>query len=259
VDNFGGVMPDNYHDLIQLKGVGPYTAAAIASFAFNLPHVVVDGNVLRVISRVFGIRKAIDNKKTVDTIKKIGQRMIIKNDPYSFNQAIMEFGAIRCVPKNPDCKTCVLKNECFAFTHHLVNTLPVKIKKQEKRIRFFQYTVLIDEENSTLVNRRKEKDIWRGLYEFPVRETSKADFDKYLAHEQFKEYHYSLVEVSRQYTQQLTHQTINSKFYKLILEKGVFLRKHKNLKKVSVHQLNKLAFPKTSCLYLSDNSITLVK
>lgn len=170
-DEYGGEFPKTYQEIIQLKGIGPYTAAAIASFAFDLPHAVVDGNVYRVLSRYFGIDEPIDSTQGKKTFQKLADSLIPESDPALFNQAIMEFGAIQCTPNNPDCNSCVLNQSCAsAFNADLIKKLPVKKGKTKVRKRYFHY-LHIEKEGEIALGQRTGKDVWEKLYEFPLIES----------------------------------------------------------------------------------------
>jgi A/G-specific adenine glycosylase len=174
-----GIFPDNYKDLLQLKGVGEYTAAAIASFSYNEVVPVVDGNVFRVLSRYFDIETDIASSGAKKEFTELAAALIPKDKPALFNQAIMEFGALQCVPKNPDCEICVLNSGCLALQKHKVNQLPVKLKKTKVRNRYFNYLVFSDDNEQYVLRKRTEKGIWHNLYEFPLIETeSEVDFDE---------------------------------------------------------------------------------
>lgn len=163
----GGKFPNNYNSLLKLKGVGSYTAAAIASFAFNEPVAVVDGNVFRVLARYFGISTDIASNLGKKEFEKIANECISKDNPATFNQAIMEFGALQCTPKNPNCGECPFNNSCFAFKNDLITQLPVKVNKVKVKQRFFTYFYIICNDQ-VIVNLRGAGDIWQGLYDFPV-------------------------------------------------------------------------------------------
>lgn len=167
-----GDFPDTYQELIKLKGVGDYTASAIGSICFNLPTAVVDGNVYRVLSRVFGIETPINSGQGQKEFKELAQQLIDKEQPGTFNQAIMEFGSQYCVPQNPNCNGCVFRDKCFAFQHQKVDVLPVKIKSKPVRNRYFNYLVFLSEDEKTLLRQRTGRGIWRKLYEFPLVESS---------------------------------------------------------------------------------------
>lgn len=173
-EQMNGVFPNSYEELMNLKGVGDYTASAIASICFNKPRAVVDGNVFRVLSRVFGVDVPINSTQGKKKFKKIAQHFIDKTRPGTFNQAIMEFGARFCVPKNPDCNACIFNDRCVAFQQQKVAVLPVKIKSGLVKIRFFNYLVFLSGNEHTVLNQRNGKGIWHKLYEFPLIETSEA-------------------------------------------------------------------------------------
>lgn len=172
-ENLKGKFPNTFSEIIKLKGIGDYTGAAIASFCFDEVVPVVDGNVFRFISRYFGIEKPIDELKTKREIKAICEEIIPSNNPATFNQAIMEFGALQCTPKNTDCSNCPLRDSCWAFKNDRVKDLPFKAKKIKKRDRFFYYLVL-DYDDKTLIRKRSGNDIWKGLYEYPFIEKTSS-------------------------------------------------------------------------------------
>lgn len=169
-----GKFPESHSGLLTLKGVGDYTAAAIASFAFGEKVPAVDGNVFRVLARFFDIDADIALPQTRKIFRDLALSLMPDDAPAQFNQAIMEFGALQCVPRNPDCRLCVLKDACLALKRSKVGQLPVKLKKTKVTERFFQYVVPVDERGKTLVHKREGKGIWRNLYEFPLIETTTA-------------------------------------------------------------------------------------
>ena len=166
-----GKFPENYDQLLNLKGIGEYTAAAIASIAFNKKHALVDGNVYRVLSRIFGIATPIDSTKGKKEFISLANKLLNRNDPGSHNQALMEFGALHCTPKRPDCENCIFSNECVANNLQHIDKLPVKKGKQKIKKRYFNFLVISSNEYIYL-NKRTQKDIWKNLYEFPIIETS---------------------------------------------------------------------------------------
>ena len=173
-----GIFPDNYKELLKLKGVGEYTAAAIASFAYNEVVPVVDGNVFRVLARYFDIETDIASAGAKKEFTAVANELIPKNNPAAFNQAIMEFGALQCVPKNPKCEICIFNESCLALSKKKVAYLPIKAKKTKVTNRFLNYLVFLDPESNTKINQRTEKGIWQNMYEFPVIETAnEEDFD----------------------------------------------------------------------------------
>ncbi len=173
VKEYKGRFPDSYDEIIGLKGVGPYTAAAISSFAFQLPHAVVDGNVFRVLSRYFGISTATDTTEGKKIFTGLAQSLLDKDQPGVYNQAIMDFGAVICKHAAPLCNTCNLNKKCLAFHQNKVEVLPVKQNKTKVRERFLNYFILLYK-NEIAIQQRTAKDIWQDLYEFPLIETAKA-------------------------------------------------------------------------------------
>lgn len=169
-----GLFPDSYTELIKLKGIGDYTASAIASFCYGEARAVLDGNVYRVLSRVFGITTPINTPQGASEFKALATELLDLKAPGHYNQAIMEFGALACTPQQPLCNTCGLKEVCWAYRQDEVGNLPVKLKKLRIKKRWFNYLVWIDPEGHTLLQQRQGKDIWQGLYEFPLIETSEA-------------------------------------------------------------------------------------
>jgi len=170
MQDFQGIFPNNYLDIKKLKGIGDYTAAAIGSIAFNLPHSAVDGNVLRVMTRIFGIYDDIGQPKTIQKITKMCNNLIDTEHPGNFNQALMEFGAIQCTPKKPKCETCPFVNQCIALKDETAHLLPLKISKISIKNRYFHYFIFL-KDNKTIIEQRMENDIWKNLYQFPLIET----------------------------------------------------------------------------------------
>ncbi len=168
-----GVFPDTYKGLLGLKGVGDYTASAIASFCFGEPVAVVDGNVYRVLSRIFGIDTPINSTTGIKEFKELARELLDKKDPATFNQAIMEFGALHCKPQNPLCATCPFNDKCLALKDNRIKELPVKLKKTKLKKRYFNYLVFDLNEEHTILEQRSGKGIWNGLYQFPLVESEK--------------------------------------------------------------------------------------
>ncbi|MBU2061513.1 MAG: A/G-specific adenine glycosylase [Bacteroidetes bacterium] len=175
-----GIFPNNYKELLELKGVGEYTAAAIASFSYNEAVPVVDGNVFRVLSRYFDVETDIALASAKKEFAALAFELMPKEDPATFNQAIMEFGALQCVPRNPDCTICVFNASCLALQKNKINQLPVKSKKLKVTKRYFNYLVIADENDNTLVQKRTAKGIWHNLYEFPLIESEKEEGFEYI-------------------------------------------------------------------------------
>ena len=172
-----GEFPKTYTELLKLKGVGEYTAAAIASFSYNENVPVVDGNVYRVLSRYFGVETDIASAGAKKEFTQLAAALLPKGKANLFNQAIMEFGALQCVPKNPDCSHCIFNDSCAALQKKKVAQLPVKSKKAKVTSRFFHYLVFEDETGNTLIHKRTQKGIWHKLYEFPLLEMEGVEPD----------------------------------------------------------------------------------
>jgi len=228
VEKFNGRFPENYDNILTLKGIGPYTAAAIASIAFNLPHPVVDGNVMRVISRWFAIEEAVNSTVGKKKIETVVNELLAKHSPGTFNQAMMEFGALYCKPKNPDCEACIFNTSCLAFQKKLVEKLPLKIKNQPPKKRFFNYLLLLSGKGANqkvYLNKRPEGDIWQGLYDFPLIETeTETEIDGLVNSiawkTVFNDTNPVVIKVSRIFKHQLTHRQIFAKFIVIKIEKS---------------------------------------
>lgn len=214
-----GNFPNNYKDLLKLKGIGEYTAAAIASFAFNEVVPVVDGNVFRVLSRYLDIETDIASALAKKEFSALAKELMPENNPALFNQAIMEFGALQCVPKNPDCNNCIFNNSCAALQKKKVGELPVKLKKTKVTNRYFNYIVFLDNSNNTIINKRTEKGIWHNLYEFPVIEAEEElDFETISKAISEKYINFSIDSISvynsEQIIHKLSHQKLHINFYR---------------------------------------------
>lgn len=221
LEQFNGNFPDNSVELKKLKGVGTYTASAIASIAFNEAVAVVDGNVYRVLSRYLGIAEPIDSSNGKKIFEEAAQDLLWKKDPGKYNQAVMEFGARQCVPKNPDCLNCILKNHCSAFQSESVKTLPVKEKSVRIKKRYFNFLV-VHFKGKIGLEKRKGNDIWKGLYQFPLLESEKdiLHFRDLIADSFLENYSKSIVykRKKEQKPHQLTHQQINPVFWEISWE-----------------------------------------
>ncbi len=244
--NYNGEFPKTYNDLLQLKGIGPYTAAALASFAYNLPHAVVDGNVFRVLSRFFGVTLPIDSSKGKKHFALLANELLDKKCPATYNQAIMDFGATVCVPRIPLCHNCTLQPKCEGFRLGLVNMLPIKEKILIKTKRFFTYFIFLYE-NKILVNKRIEKDIWENLYEFYLFESASLtkwkskEIELWLV-EQMGINEYQLIHISEIQSQQLTHQKIEGQF--IVINISNFPASLKHFTQIDLNQIKEMTFPK---------------
>ncbi len=241
---YQGIFPQKHDDILKLKGIGPYTAAAIASFAFKLPYAVVDGNVTRVISRFFGIEKPIDSNGGKKYFAEQAQTLLYTDDPATYNQAIMDFGATICKPKQPLCALCPLLKQCKAYAKNMTTILPIKEKKLLKKHRYFYY-IIVEKNGKIFVRKRTEKDIWQNLWEFILIEKE----EKIIPQKLVKSIEFSSlfkgnntsIKTSLFYKQQLTHQTIEGLFLYVMTDatfttNGYTAVKHSELKA--------LAFPR---------------
>ncbi len=259
VENLNSQFPDNYKDLLKLKGVGEYTAAAIASFAFNEQCAVVDGNVYRVLSRYFGVDIAINSTLGKKHFNVLAKTNLYTKDSATYNQAIMDFGATVCSPKKASCSNCPLNKKCWAYQNKKVDTLPVKTNKIIKKDRYFLYCK-IKNKNKVYLHKRMEKDIWLHLYQFPLIEVNKTTFvDESVYSDQvnllLKNATYGIKNVSTIYKQTLTHQKINARFIEVKLTKA--LKKHKNWMAVNEKEIHNFAFPKIIDCFLNDKLLFL--
>ena len=219
VENLNSQFPDNFIDLKKLKGVGDYTASAIASICYKEPTAVVDGNVYRVLSRYFGIDTPINVSKGIKEFKLLAQSLIDENQPDTYNQAIMDFGAMQCKPKSPDCTICPYKDSCVAREKKLVAVLPVKEKKIKVKKRYFNFIVISTNNTKNVVlEERTHKGIWQNLYQFPLIETQKSiDEIELINSDDFKNWFPNHVDLKlfnpKEIIHKLSHQHLYTKFW----------------------------------------------
>ena len=218
-----GIFPDKYENIKELKGVGSYTASAIASFAFNLPYAVIDGNVFRVLSRVFGIKKPIDSTRGKKYFNQLASGLLDKAQPGIYNQAIMDFGAVVCKPINPRCSDCYFRKYCYAFKTDTIKSLPLKAKKIKIKNRWLYY-IIMNYRSRVYIKQRTNNDIWKNLYEFVLIETGKKApinpvINRAIKKGIFSKNNYSLQSVSTIHSQQLSHQKISGQFIELKLKR----------------------------------------
>lgn len=268
-----GHFPDTYDTIRALKGVGDYTAAAIASFAYDLPHAVLDGNVYRVLARFFGIATPTDTPAAKKEFTRLANAVLDPERPGAFNQAIMDFGATHCTPQQPKCPICPLQTECIAYREGKVHEWPLKSKSPAKKERFFCYAVF-NAGGDTFVRKRSEKDIWRGLFDFPALEwTARPDLpegrpaletwlrDQFFPVDGAPEF--SVTHISKPYRQTLTHRQVTAVFVHIDLPDtlpehilaappfaGTLRISHSDLKK-------NIAVPRLIDWYLQDKAGTL--
>lgn len=244
-----GKFPATYDSILELKGVGPYTAAAIASFGFGLPHAVVDGNVFRVLSRFFGIDTAIDTTSGKKQFQQLADECLDVTNPAAYNQAIMDFGATVCKPDLPDCKNCPLQLACVALKQDIVAELPIKEKKIKMRNRWFHFYI-VESNGAFAVQKRTGKDVWSNLYQFPNQEYSSEKewkqplnntFENWLNAQHIKD-KYRIITVTKPVKQQLSHQLITGKA--LLLQLNGTKVDLPGLEWKTISELQQLAFPK---------------
>lgn len=253
-ENYEGRFPDTYEEILKLKGVGPYTASAIASFAFDLPHAVLDGNVFRVLARFFGIDLAVNSSQGKKVFSEMANILLAKNPPAVYNQAIMDFGATICKPFQPSCDQCFLQKKCNAFKTNRVESLPVKEKAPGKRKRFFSY-LIVEYKKNVYIIKRTDKDIWQNLHEFLLIETQSLINDQQLILTKdfehiFQNIPFEIKSMSDVSSQILSHQVITGRFFHIEIKKplGSWL----GFRLISARQLQLLAFPKFITTYLKD-------
>lgn len=242
VEHYNGKFPNTYEGLLTLKGVGEYTAAAIASFAFNIPKAVVDGNVIRVLSRYFGVFEPAFTSQGKKAMQALADSLIDKTNPADYNQAIMDFGATVCTPKKPSCTECVFNTSCYAYLNNKVTDLPIKKPALVKKNRYFLYHVYINANQQTLIQQRQAKDIWQSLFNFPLVEVNtKNNYKQHVIVKQFSETPFK--------KQVLSHQNIWAKF---IIIKVPKLPKIEGCKTVNIKNLDNFAFPRIIRLFIED-------
>lgn len=225
VNELNGVFPNTYKTLLQLKGVGDYTASAIASFCYKEPTAVVDGNVYRVLSRYFGIATPINTTPGIKEFKNLADQLIDKKHPDEYNQAIMEFGALQCKPKNPNCDTCPLNTSCVALEKNSIGELPVKLKKTKVTKKHFNFLVFLSSDKETRFEKRVGKGIWENLYQFPLIETENIlNTETFTEHPLIKEslnglnFEFSLYN-DTDIVHKLSHQHLYTKFWIIEVDK----------------------------------------
>lgn len=221
VNKYKGIIPDNYDDLIKLKGIGDYTASAILSIAFNKPFPVIDGNVIRVITRLYGMLEDTRKRAVINDIKLLLKDLLPLKEAGNFNQALMEFGALQCKPQNPDCSVCCLAEHCVALQKKMVHMLPVKKAALEKKERFLNYFLIQSSsgmQQFIYLRKRTGSDIWKNLYDLPcIEKKKKESFEKLRMSKEWKNIFGNVKVVLKgipsEYVHKLSHQTIHGIFY----------------------------------------------
>ena len=255
VKEYGGEFPADFEKLKQLKGIGDYTAAAIASIAFGLPHAVVDGNVYRVLARLYDIDTPININEGQTLFAQLADELLNRKQPGLHNQAMMEFGALHCTPKNPNCLHCPLQPHCLAFEHQTVMLRPVKLPKVKVSTRYFNYLV-IRIKDSLYLHKRNDNDIWRNLYDFPCIESETAmTVDEVVASEQFQQLiegkPFAITKVSPVFNHKLTHRTILAQFIEIKLDEELLQIQTKDLFLTRESDLGNYPIPRLIDLYLN--------
>ena len=246
VAEHGGIFPADHASILGLPGVGPYTAAAISSFAFGLPHAVVDGNVLRVLARYFGIRESVDEAPVRKRLEAWAQSLLYSDDPGAFNQAIMDFGATVCKPAAPKCSECPLSPDCLAFRWSCQDTLPMKTPKAARRHRWMDYIIPISN-GAIPLRERTGKDVWRHLFEPILIESAEQRSEKQLLSDPLVlglngGSHPKSPQLSAPYVQLLTHQQISGRFLILLPDSRPSLPE--GFEWVDLGELPSIAFPR---------------
>ena len=213
VDNYAGTFPSTYENILTLKGIGNYTAAAISSFAYDLPHAVVDGNVYRVLSRLFDIDLPIDSSEGIQEFKVLADDLLNKDHPAEHNQAIMEFGALQCTPSNPNCIDCPFAETCLARKNGTIQQRPVKKGKTKVRNRYLHF-LHVETENQIIITQRTEKDIWQNMFQFPLIEKKSAEELSVIQKEIEQTYNIKVTDVVTNIKHILSHQHLYTTFWK---------------------------------------------
>ena len=256
VEQYKGEFPSDFEKLKQLKGIGNYTSAAIASIAYNLPHAVVDGNVYRVLSRLFDINTPININEGQKLFAQLADELLNRNQPGLHNQALMEFGALQCTPKNPNCLLCPLQAQCLAFAHQTVMLRPVKLAKTKISTRYFNYLILRINDGLYL-HKRSDNDIWKNLYDFPCIESQKPmTVEEVIASETFLQLiennPFTIIKSSPIFTHKLTHRTILAHFIEIKLEKELLQIQTNDLFLARETELGSFPIPRLIDLYLNN-------
>ena len=256
LEEYRGQFPADFEKLKQLKGIGDYTAAAIASIAFNLPHAVVDGNVYRVLARLFDIDTPININEGQKLFAQLADELLNREQPGLHNQALMEFGALHCTPKNPNCLPCPLQAQCLAFAHQTVMQRPVKLAKTKVTTRYFNYLILRIND-SVYLHKRSDNDIWKNLYDFPCIESQKPmTVEEVVVSEAFLQLiennTFTIIKSSPVFTHKLTHRTLLAQFIEIKLEQELLQIQTKDLFLARETELGSFPIPRLIDLYLNN-------
>jgi A/G-specific adenine glycosylase len=251
-DQYNGKFPQSYEQLIKLTGIGEYTAAAISSFSSDEARAVVDGNVYRVLARYLGIDEPINSTKGKKLFQETANDFLNRELPGMHNQAMMEFGAVICKPKNPACSVCPVRAGCYAFTHNAINSLPVKLNKVRVRERYFNYFLITDGDN-VLVNKREQTDIWANMYDLPsIETTALLPPTELFNHPDVTEYFGSdlkIAEISQLKKHVLTHQRL---YVRMVTLQSQPIKFKENWVFVTTTNLKNLAIPKIIFIFIKN-------
>ena len=251
-EKYAGNFPTEYSEIIKLKGIGPYTAAAIASIAFSLPYPAIDGNVYRVLSRYFGIDTPINSTVGKNQFQKLAEELLHTGDPGMHNQALMEFGALQCSPKSPDCNKCPLFSTCFAAQNQKIDTLPLKTKTTKQRERYF-YFYLLEQGGFVYLEKRTKNDIWKNLYQLPMIELATQASDEEILINDIafiNGIHYNLHSISKEKKHILSHQIIRAKLIRVEILEDVTIQEP--IFRVNKKDISKFAVPRLLELFFED-------
>jgi len=251
IDTYQGIFPNTYENILKLKGIGTYTAAAISSFAFDLPHAVVDGNVYRVLSRIFNIDTPIDSTEGVKEFNFLANELLNKKHPAEHNQAIMEFGAIQCTPSNPNCTDCIFNQTCLARINGTIQQLPVKKTKTKIRNRYLHF-LHIEIDNQIIITQRTKKDIWQNMYQFPLIEKIKVEELPIIKQEIENTYNIKITNITTNIKHILSHQNLYTTFWKTDAIPEI-IRKNKEYLLIEKSKLNEYPIPRVIDRYLEAN------
>ncbi len=256
VNDNNGVFPSEYAAILKLKGIGEYTASAIASIAFGLPYAVTDGNVMRLLTRLFGISEPIDTVSGKKIISLKAREILDIDHPAIHNQTVMEFGALYCIPGNPDCANCPLKIHCFAFNNDLVGLLPVRSKKIQRKTRYF-YFFVIENDHHILLEKRQGNDIWKNLYQFPLLESAKDLTEEEILSDPvcrgMSDVGSVIKDISRVYKHELTHRRIIARFIRIYQNSLTWM--NSDFIEINKKEIHKFAFPVLIRNYIAEKNI----
>ena len=258
VEAYGGMFPKQLDELKKLQGIGDYTAAAIASIAFDQPCAVVDGNVYRVLARLYDIDTPINSSEGAKVFAELADTLLDRQHPGRHNQALMEFGALHCTPQNPNCLFCPLQAHCLAFERHTMAERPVKLPKAKVRTRYLNYLVIKDKQGCLYLRKRQGNDIWRNLYDFPCVESDRPlSTDEAVESKEFAELvpqqAFQIERVSPPFIHKLTHQTLIATFIEIKISGFLPPSQKNNILLVLENEMGDYPIPKLIDNYLTTN------